>query len=496
MSRSVALILSKTGGPPFHGSVGYINDAIAPLLARNGWRSRAFEPPRPAQGQEGMLPLALAGQLASLEGADAPDIALYDAAATAVRVPTRGWARRNVVLYHGLAYGSGTWLASPDIDLHCANSPYLQRSLRAFFAFPNWAARRCLNPGGLQAITHLPLPLPCVEHPDGHPGFGHGADLPAHVRRALDSGVVWGHALQPGKQDWFATLAVLVWLNALRAAPQVPRVGLFVPQGTLDGGVRAALEAMLPRGQRCEDYVVEVPLLQQRALFALMRACRFGLAYNDFPEPFGFQVLESVHAGCPVYTNGVGNNRFLLPPGHGLNVHESFAMAPGPDGGRDPQPYRDVASRILADLARAEAMAAECRRGAELIRRTWSLAAFERALLDALGGLERMPPPPPAFDDMQVAPSPLLRALDPASGRCLDDYASTTLEPAALHAVRTLVGRACRDLASADMQALEARHGLFSRGILTLAVPGIATAPDSPDPSSAPPAGGPEPDRP
>ncbi len=46
------------------------------------------------------------------------------------------------------------------------------------------------------------------------------------------------------------------------------------------------------------------------------------------------------------------------------------------------------------------------------------------------------------------------------------------------------------------MQALEARHGLFSRGILTLTAPGIATASDSPDLSSAPPAGAPEPDRP
>lgn len=28
MSGSIALMLSKTGGPPFHGSVGYVNDAI------------------------------------------------------------------------------------------------------------------------------------------------------------------------------------------------------------------------------------------------------------------------------------------------------------------------------------------------------------------------------------------------------------------------------------------------------------------------------------
>lgn len=119
-----------------------------------------------------------------------------------MRSPERGWARHNVVLYHGLAYGTGAWMANPAVDLHLANSPYLARVLQSLFAFPNWRQRRVLNPRGLMRTKSIRLPLPSVECRDGHPGFAHGVDLPPALLRELDSGAtVWGHALQPGKQD-------------------------------------------------------------------------------------------------------------------------------------------------------------------------------------------------------------------------------------------------------------------------------------------------------
>ncbi len=479
MSKSIALLLSKTGGPPFHGSVGYVNDAIAPILARRGWDTRAFAPPR-GQGQEALLPLTLASQLAALDGDARPDVALYDAAATSVvRAPSRGTARRNAMLYHGLAYGAGSWMGSADVDLHLANSPYLARVLRAFFAFPNWQRRECLNPAGLQAVVDLPLPLPCVEEPDGHPGFTIGAELPAHVRRALDGDVIWGHALQPGKNDWFATLAILVWLDMLRGAARLPRIALLIPQGALGRELRAALDGMLPPGRSCDDYFLEVPLLRQCALFEVMRACRFGLAYGPVPESFGFYALESVHNGCPFHTNGAGNLRFLLPAGHGLRVHENFDMVPGPQGEQDPSAYRAVAERILSDLARPQAVADECARGAALIRERHSLDAFGRALGDALDTLDSPRPAPPTFDDMHVQLSPLVRAMDPATGGVHCDYASTTLAPDALAALRQLVGQPCSALDGRDMHALESSHRLFARGLLSLAPAGAVAGPAS-----------------
>lgn len=476
MAGSIALMLSKTGGPPFHGSVGYVNDTIGTILARHRWRVRAFEPPRADLGEEAMLPFALSARLAALDASSAPDVALFDGAGTSIRTPSRGWARRNLMLYHGLAFGTGVWMTSRDIDLHCANSPYLERTLHATFAFPNWAARSCLNPHGMRALTSLHLPVPCVESPDGHPGFGYGADIPPQILRRLEGELVWGHALQPGKQDWFATLSVMYWLNELRGGPSAKGVKLLVAESSLTPDARRAMDAMLAgSGRSCDDYFVPVPNLNQRALFRLMRASHFALAYNRFPEPFGFYVLESVHNGCPVYTNGVGNNRFLLPPGHGITVLETPAMAPQADGRQDPAAYRVVAERILADLGQREAIAGQCRRGAALIEERWSIAAFERSLLAALGRLEHPLPPEPDFETLQVQASPLVRSLD-AGGRSLNDYASTTLRPETAALATQLLGQRCADLASDEMQRIEAEHRLFAGGLLTLS-PGPAPFP-------------------
>lgn len=465
MSRSISLLLSRTGAPPWQGSVGYVNSAIAPILERRGWEVRSFRAPDPGRGEEAMLPFGLAAAHARHGAGGAADIALYDDAGTAIRLPGRHWARKNAVLYHGLAYGAGAWLANPEIHLHCANSPYLARVLRALFAFPDWRQRRCLDPRAFGIVTDLRLPVPCVAAPDGDPALAHGSDIPPALRRLLDGDRILGHALQPRKQDWTATLAILYGLNELARTRGTPRVQLLVSDASLDPQRRRALEAMLaPAGARCDDLFIPVPQLHQRALFGVMRACRFGLAYNRFPEPFGFQVLESVHNGCPVYTNGVGNNRFLLPPGHGVLVHETAAMADASAA----EAYRAVAEAIHADLARPEEVRARCRRGALLIAATWSPAAFEESLAAALDRVEQPLPPQPAFDDLAIVLSPLVRSLDLASGRCLNDYASGVLDPAATGLVRDLLGQRCGALDGAEMERIEAGHGLFRRGILAL----------------------------
>ncbi|BAV98508.1 hypothetical protein [Lysobacter enzymogenes] len=469
MADTIALMLSQSGGPPFH-SVGYVNHAIGPILTRNGWDVRSFEPPRNDLGEEAMLPYGLAGQLTRFDADAPPHIALFDATGTAARSPARGWARHNAVLYHGLAYGAGAWIANPAVDLHLANSPYLADVLRSLFAFPNWRQRRVLNPRGLMRTKSIRLPLPSVEYPDGHPGFAHGADLPPALLRELDSGAtVWGHALQPGKQDWLATLSILYWLNELRTAP-LPPIRLFVSEHSLTEDVRRGLDAMLaPAGRSCADYFVRVPHLSQAALFRLMRGCRFGLAYNRFPEPFGFYVLESVHQGCPVYTNGVGNNRHLLPAEHGINVYENFDMVEDAGGQRDPVAWRGVAERILRDLGQGDVVRVQCERGASVIKSTWNLDNFENDLTEVLRDLDGAMEPQIDFDAMRVRLGSVVRGVDAATGRCLSDYAHCRLVPEAMEAVVRLQGRLCRELQAGEMERVEREFGLFVSGVLTVA---------------------------
>lgn len=473
MPRSISLMLSRTGGPPFQGSVGFVNDAIAPVLERAGWNVRAFAPPRLEGTQESMLPFGLASCHAAHDAQGPAQVALYDAAGTTIRAPSRDWASRHVVLYHGLAYGTGTWLTSPLVDLHCANSPYLARVLRALLGFPDWRRRRCLNARAFGNVIDLRLPVPCVDEPDGSAGMMQGVDLSPAFERVLHSGPVFGHALQPGKQDWLATLSIVYWLNERARQSGGAPVKLLVAEASLTPEARQWMDGLLARsGRRCEEYFVPVPHLNQPALFRLMRACRFALAYNRFPEPFGFYVLESVHNGCPVYTNGVGNNRFLLPPEHGIVVSESAAMAGSANAPATPDVYLGVAERIAQDLAQGEAMRAACGRGAALIDATWSRAAFERSLVEALEQAHDASAPEPEFESLEVALSPLVRLLDLDTGRHLNDYASGVLSPEMTALVRDLLGRRCAELDSARMERIEREHGVFRNGILSLSPPG------------------------
>lgn len=469
MTRSLALFATRTGGPPFLGSVGYVNDAIAPALTARGWSVNAFQPPRvDGDYQEALLPLALANRYLQHAQAGRADVALYDCAGTTLRAPSKAWADRHVVLYHGLVYGTGNWLCNEDIDLHCGNSPYSAQVLRALFAMPDWRGRCVLNAHAFDRVTDVRLPVPSVEAPDGHPGFAHGVDAPADVLRLADGKAILGHALQPGKQDMVAALSILYWLNRFARERGQPRVLLLISDASLPPERRRALDALLAgSGFSCADFFVPVPHLHQRAVVQVMRACTFGLAYNRFPEPFGFYVLESVYQGCPVYTNGVGNNRHLLPAAHGIEVHESPGMLQAPDTAPDLGAYRVVAERILQD-AIAGNRAADCARGRDHIARTWTLQAFGDDLAAAIERARTPTATTSAFDALRVGWSPLLRSLDLERGHCFNDYGGMRLSPEACAEVRALLGAPCSDLDADRMHGLEVKHGLFARGILSL----------------------------
>ena len=472
--RRAHLQLSKTGGPPFNGSVGYVNDRVAPLLRARGWRVQAFVPPRPRlrAAQESMVPMGLARALADQASGSTPLLAVHDGAGVSLRGPSRQWASHHLVLYHGLAYGTGAWIGNDAIDVHCANSPYLARSLRALFATPDWQGRRVLDPAGFTRVVDAPMPVPCVSTPAGEPGFPMGADVPLAVRRAVDAGVVVGHALQPGKQDLMATVGILYALNDIARRRGGTRVMLAISEQSLPPAHQASIDALLAgSGLRCADLFLPVPHLHQRAVFELFGIARFGLAYNLFPEPFGFYVLESVHAGCPVYTNGVGNNRFLLPDGHGITVIEDAGMAADASGQVSPAAFVPVAEAILEGLREPQAVSAACAQARAFIDAHWSPAAFEAGFMAAVERALDPPPPPVDFEALEVQIGPLVRGIDRASGVVRGDYANRILDHRELALVQELAGRPAAALDAADMQRLETEHRLFEEGVLALGLP-------------------------
>lgn len=455
---------------PYANASGYINALLAEELSRSGYECNALYRQRPVP-PDVLIPLASAERLRRLRTAPAVDLAVYCDLGLGICPPSRELARRTLVLYHGLAGSPATWLGSPVIDRHCVLSGYMEQVLTSLLALPDWSRRQCVEPRAFHRVVRLTPCLPCVEAPEGHPRL-QGGELPEHLLRALEGEDVVGHALQPGKPDWQAVTAILLNLNALaQEHGQQRRFRLAVTaedyHQVAQSFARGAPEAELARellggmGLGLEDVLIPVEHLGQAALFKLLRRARFGLAYNVFPEPFGFYVLESVFHGCPVYTNGIGNNRHLLPPGHGLNVQESVGMAFGDMGA-----YAEVAARLFADLQAPEAQRAACLRGREHLLRTYTRAAFSRSVEDCLEQLERPEPQPPAFEELEVRLGPLVRGMD-EEGHVASDFEPLVLEPEELRLLGEVQGRKAGELHGEQ----ELLQGLFSKGVLALYAP-------------------------
>jgi glycosyltransferase involved in cell wall biosynthesis len=469
--RRAALLLEAE---PYSSASGVINALLSEELSRLGYECRG-EHRRHAVRGDVLIPLATAERLRRLRGAPAVDLYVYCDLALGMCLPSRALARRTLVLFHGLAGEPASWLGNAAIDRCCVLSRYLEQVLTSLLALPDLRERRCLEPRAFHMVSRLVPALPCVEEPEGHPRLG-GSNLPEELLRALEGEDVVGHALQPGKLDWQAVGAILLRLNTLaREHGQRRRFRLAVAEQDFallahafasGAPESAAVRALLEQGGlTLEDLLIPVRPLGQAALFQLFRATRFGLAYNVVPESFGFYVLESVFNGCPVYTNGIGNNRYGVPPGHGLLVLESADMAWG-----DPSAYAQVAARIFEDVARPEAMAAACRRGREYIQRTYTRSAFARSLHECLERLEAPTASPVPFAQLELRLSPLVRLMD-EEGRVVSDFEHTQLAPLEQRLVQEVLGRRAGEVLARPAHELELVQGLFSKGVLALGAP-------------------------
>ena len=216
--------------------------------------------------------------------------------------------------------------------------------------------------------------------------------------------------------------------------------------------------------------------LSQAALFRLFTVTKFGLSYNVYPEPFGFYILESVYQGCPVYTNGIGNNRHSLPPDHGVRVIESVDMAFG-----DPSAFQEVARAIMEDVRSRENVTRACARGRDYIAHHFNREAFSRTWRACLARLERPSRAPAPFESLLVHRSPMVRQVEEETGRVVSDFERLTLEPHALGMMREALGQPLGEVlrGRADAQVDELQQ-LFSRGVLTLRPDGDDAGPDAP----------------
>ncbi|HKV06809.1 MAG TPA: condensation domain-containing protein [Thermoanaerobaculia bacterium] len=399
----------------------------------------------------------------------------------------RRGAQKNVVFFHGFAGSPGEWAGNPAIDRYWGNSAYTGDVVQSLLALPDWRRQRILDSRAFGIVSHLTLALPCLEEPAGALEEGSG-DLPRHAREAIDRGDVLGHAVTAEKVDESALYSILLRLNQLAQERGLGRrfrvfvadhmfrriqAALDLPAEQYPLEMRFFRDNLTALGLTAADLLIPIPHLRQSALFEILRACRFGVFYNTIPESFGLYALESVFHGCPIYTNGIGNLRYLLPEGCGIHVHESEAMGFG-----DPEAYLPVAEAIYRNTVTDPASAGEeCRRGAGLIARRYNREAFRRDVAAELGRLD-FHPEPADFASLTVRLSPLVRLWNPETRRALTDHSLRQLSETERDAVEASLGRTCGEIRpSARSREIETLQNLFLTGILALS-PSGHPAPD------------------
>jgi hypothetical protein len=433
-------------------------------------------PPRPA---DAFMPFAHCRVAQAVRRSPPADLAVYDDLGLYAYLPTESVGERVMAFFHGLAGGRSVWTGPlcTRIASYCANSPYIARVLQSVLALPDPKGPGCVHPDPFGVVHTVRLP---VADSDSFRQSPERAELPAVLTQALDGPDVLGHAIQPCKIDFIAVSAILVYLNALakeRGRPGRYRLCIFeddlsalrrlLRSPELDErgqAARAVLMGELERaGLSLDDLFVGVPWLSQTALFALMKRCGFGLAYNSVPEALGFYVIESVLNGCPIYTNGAGNYRFLLPAGSGIRVSETVDMHFGDIAG-----YREVARSILDDVESGRGRDA-CRAGATRLRAEYTSESFSRDLDACLRKVDEPPPDPIDADPLVITLSPVVRAWD-GGRRVISDHVSTELPAERAELLRQLLGMRWADARGLARERQEVED-LFCDGLIALAPP-------------------------
>ncbi len=460
------LFFESETGIPYRGGLAFGNTCLQRSLEQSGFSTRVFVTETRSERKQS-IPLEQAALRASVRAAKTAALRVFSDNALASIRPNRADGGKNVIFFRGLKYNAGAFLETSAIDGCCANSEYLKSVLLSILLYP---CGKGLAPeiDGEVVVGSVPPTASCTEHPSGFP-----TDEPSHRRelRALLAGgrKTWfGHAIRPGKANAFASLAILAHLrNAVRARGRGD-VKLFVYENDYGRFRRAALE--LPTRLDVDDVIVPVPFLSNEDLYWLMRRCRFSLCYDDYPEPFGVYPLDAVFNGTPVYTNGAGNLRYLLPAGHGIRTHETADMWIGPADRRFAA-FKPVASAIFGEMAE-EISGSKLRLWRRAIQKRYSFGSFHAALTRLIEHTRR----PRALPRLKLSTlrlnlGPLVRSWSQRDGRVVSDYTHLTLSGTQNRALAAALGCSIAALRAQPSPVRETLAYLFRVGVVTWSAP-------------------------
>ncbi len=474
--RTARVILNDSAEPPFRGSPSIINAFMNDALRDLGYELSCSYGRRVWREIGTFVPLPDAYQVLHLQSDPVFDLEVR-CNVSVVQFPLRRrGAQKNVVFFHALVGYPGNWIGNDVIDGYWCNSDYMTRVVTSLLATPDWDRGRLLDPRAFSVAGTVTLPLPFLELPEGV--LMDGPDkMPRAALEALEGNDVLGHCVV-GKLDEKAIYSIMLALNHMALQSGIGRrFRLFVERMLYDG-IKGVLEnaeredlppeflplktALGQLGLTIDDILIPIPRLAQASLFKVIKACKFALLYHWIPEPFGLLPLESVCLGCPVYTNGAGNLRYLVPAGDGISVFETEGMAFGDLG-----EYQKVAQRIFHDTVVDPEPAREaCRRGAEHVARTYNREAMRRDVAARLAALDA-PPAETGLDATVLGLSPLVRSWNPATRRVVSDYKSCELSVDEAALLGEVLGQSCAGLRK-NLAIRETVERLFQQGVLAV----------------------------
>ncbi len=248
------------------------------------------------------------------------------------------------------------------------NSRYLKKCFDHCFAFSQ--GRFFQTP-----IDVLEPACPTSIYPKkGYPTAGPEIDV--EDLKNYSNQYLLGHSMRYGKHDVQYTLELMGRLNELATSIGYKGARLFIPRRSLPGFKNGLKD--LKMDPDIEETLFPIDHLSNVAMREMMSQCHFSLCYDSMIEAFGFYPLESIFEGCPVYSNGAGNLRHLLPANHGLKVADHLSAYFGSKKEKS-LAYTQIATSIFKSIASGEGKR-HCIAGQKYIEKKYGFKTFATKL--------------------------------------------------------------------------------------------------------------------
>ena len=448
---------------PFSSSSSRINAKIQLLFKEQGYDVYSFHK-RDMKNEKKYEPLEYVNRMNTLMSLPKPHIALYCDKGLFMQIPERGRRCKNVLYFHGLLYNANIWMNYKLFDLYCTNSLYTKNVITSLFS-SLLRVNRSQNYNIYDKVFEIAPPLSIIEDPDGDDSFG--TNLNDDVITALKDDNIYGHCLHGEKADIVSVYWIMYYLNKFAEeqwSNKRYRLFIFFRDFMKLKRLQEIIEIKLP----IEKYFIPLPFLKNSELVKLMKSSRFCLCYNYEPESFGIYPLESIYNNCPVYTNGIGNYRYLLPERSGLYRYENEAMVFGKSS-----EYRYIAELIHNNNNNFQSILDDCKKGREYIQKNYGVKNFKTKFINMLDVLEKTKRNEDGEPyDLFFCLSPFVRSWNEKTGRIISDIGNHELTEDGNNLLKEILNKKIDNIFSpSEAEIREHVDSLIYKGILSITKP-------------------------